>query len=404
MSNNLISKLPTAVSRQQLIQDLMYIPQLGIYETELERLSALDNMYSFFLPNLMTIEIYRKITLAVSRSLSKKQTKQDIIQKNNNHRRIMQIENSGVIGGGDCFLVSGVSGIGKTSTIYKIIANYYDQIIDTSNPFQKIIPCMVVATPFDCSPKALLLEIIHKVDSILETNYTPKTTPTIDSLIGVVGQIALNHIGLLIIDEIQNIISHRSGSSLMRCITELTNIAGISICLVGTPECEPFFSEKEFLARRTLGLKYTAMSYDEEFKYFCKILWDYQPLLCKTEINEAYYEWLYEHSAGITANIITLIHDSQEYAITTGYEKLDITMLNHVYNQRMFTMHKHINPILSLTPTLNQKHSTSHNLPPQNETISDDYIISYTVKQSKSEGFNVIEKLKKYITISEISL
>lgn len=146
------------------------------------------------------------------------------------------------------------------------------------------------------------------------------------------------------------------------------------------------------------------MDYDDEFKYFCRVLWEYQPLLEKTEITEIYYEWLYEHSAGITANIVALIHDAQEYAITTGYEKLDITMLNHVYNQRMFTMHKHINPILSLTPTVSQKHSTSHNLPPQNENISDDYIISYTVKQSKSEGFNVIEKLKKYITISEISL
>ena len=404
MTDKLITELPKAVDRQQLIQDLMYIPQLGTYNTELERLSALDNMYSFFLPNLMTLEIYRKITLAINKSFSKKQNKQDIIQKNSNFRRILQIESSGIIGCSDTFLISGISGIGKTSTIHKIISNYYNQIIETTEPFQQIIPCVIVATPFDCSPKALLLEIIHKVDEILETSYTPKTTPTLDALIGMVGQICLNHVGLLIIDEIQNIVSHRAGSSLIKCITELTNIAGISICMVGTPACEPFFSNEVYLARRTIGLKYTAMDYDDEFKYFCRVLWEYQPLLEKTEITEIYYEWLYEHSAGITANIVALIHDAQEYAITTGYEKLDITMLNHVYNQRMFTMHKHINPILSLTPTVSQKHSTSHNLPPQNENISDDYIISYTVKQSKFEGFNVIEKLKKYITISEISL
>ena len=37
---------------------------------------------------------------------------------------------------------------------------------------------------------------------------------TIDMLIGTVAQVAINHIGLLIIDEIQHVAAHRNGITL----------------------------------------------------------------------------------------------------------------------------------------------------------------------------------------------
>ena len=55
-------------------------------------------------------------------------------------------------------------------------------------------------------------------------------------LIGSVSQVALNHIGLLIVDEIQNVVNNKNGKSLMGMLTQLINNSGISICMVGTPE------------------------------------------------------------------------------------------------------------------------------------------------------------------------
>lgn len=60
-------------------------------------------------------------------------------------------------------------------------------------------------TPFDSSVKGLLLEILRKVDEELESNYYKnalKVRITTDMLIGMVSSVAMNHIGLLIVDEI----------------------------------------------------------------------------------------------------------------------------------------------------------------------------------------------------------
>jgi len=46
---------------------------------------------------------------------------------------------------------------------------------------------------------------------------------TTDMLIGSVSQVALNHIGLLIVDEIQNVVNSKNGKSLVGALTQLIN-------------------------------------------------------------------------------------------------------------------------------------------------------------------------------------
>lgn len=116
-------------------------------------------------------------------------------------------------------------------------------------------------------------------------------------LIGSVSQVALNHIGMLIVDEIQNVVNSKNGKSLIGSLTQLINNSGISICMVGTPECNPFFEQAMQLARRSVGLQYQNMPYDAYFESFCKILFEYQYVRNQTEITPMITEWLYEHSA-----------------------------------------------------------------------------------------------------------
>ncbi|MDQ9822301.1 hypothetical protein RFZ44_02805, partial [Acinetobacter sp. 163] len=64
--------------------------------------------------------------------------------------------------------------------------------------------------------KGLLLEILRKVDEVLETHYYSnalRARATTDMLIGSVSQVALNHIGMLIVDEIQNVVNSKNGKS-----------------------------------------------------------------------------------------------------------------------------------------------------------------------------------------------
>ena len=56
-------------------------------------------------------------------------------------------------------------------------------------------------------------------------------------------------------------------------------------------------------------------------------------------------EWLYQHSGGIVANVITLIHDAQEMAILSGTEKLDRFALEKAYKGRMAFIHRFVGEI-----------------------------------------------------------
>ena len=130
----------------------------------------------------------------------------------------------------------------------------------------RIIPCVQVQTPADCSVKGLLFEILRKVDEILGTRYhfnATRVNATADMLIGSVSTVALNHIGLLVVDEIQNVVNSKNGPTVVGMLTQLINNAGISICMVGTPKSALFFGQEMMLARRSLGLSYKPLSNKE---------------------------------------------------------------------------------------------------------------------------------------------
>lgn len=80
-------------------------------------------------------------------------------------------------------------------------------MIEMEEPFCQVIPAVIVQCSFDCSVKSLLLQILRQIDMELDTYYydmAVRARATTDMLIGSVSQIALNHIGLLVVDKIQN--------------------------------------------------------------------------------------------------------------------------------------------------------------------------------------------------------
>lgn len=205
-----------------------------------------------------------------------------------------------IIGGSDSFSIIGCSGIGKSTAIIRAIDLIgKNGIIELKEPNTKIIPFVVVQCPFDCSVKGLLLEILRQVDEQIGSDYYSKgmkARVTTDMLIGSVSQVALNHIGLLVVDEIQNVVNNKGGNSLVGMLTQLINSSGISICMVGTPESTPFFEQALQLARRSLGLHYNTLEYNQYFCDFCKTIFEYQYTKEKVEISDNIINWLYEHS------------------------------------------------------------------------------------------------------------
>ena len=353
---NFAEKLPTMLSGEELKRKLEIRPfydNRSRLKTKSERLMALNDIYNVYLPSVMSEEIYSKIYLAMLRSLQKKEGKLAVQQRNENGRRIRNMDGSayghqGIIGGSDSFSIIGSSGIGKSSAISRAVSIATEnRVIELEEPFCKIIPVVMVQCPFDCSVKGILLQILREIDMELDTHYydmAVRARATTDMLIGSVSQIALNHIGLLVVDEIQNIVNHRQGKSLVGMLTQLINNSGISICMVGTPEAETFFESVDYLARRALGLRYGTCEYNAYFREFCNVLFQYQYVGQESIISDGMIQWLYEHSAGVLAVVVSLIHDAQEISILSGRETLDMVSLNEAYGQRMNMLHSHIKP------------------------------------------------------------
>lgn len=402
---NLVEKMPEMLSGKALYNRLTDIPEYDEAirgKSSTERLMALSTLYDIYLPSEMSVEIYSKLYLALVRSLQKKGTQVAVQQSYQNHNAIIRRESRGIIGGSDSFSIVGCSGIGKSSAINRAISIITEnKMIEIENPPVRIIPCLIVQCPFDASVKSLLLEILRKSDELLETNYygnALKARATTDVLIGIVAQVALQHLGMLVVDEIQNCVAARNGKYLVAMLTQLINTSGISIGLIGTPETTSLLETAFQLARRSLGLQYNTLNNDEYFSGFCELLYKYQYVQKYTEITPQIIDWLYEHSGGVTSVVVFLIHDAQEIAILTGYEALDVVMLNQAYNQRLQLLHDFIRPNVTTKPTKKKKKTVCA------ENPTDTYTISSLVQKSKDENLDIVPLLQKYFTVEEVRL
>ena len=410
----LIMHIPEMKQGEELISALSVLPEYHDNvrnENQAVRMMELSAIQRIYVPSEMSIEIYSKMYLALVRSLQKKSTNIAIKQRYENYKAIQQQSYNGILGGSDSFTIIGTSGIGKSSAISRAISVIAEnRIIETKNLCTPIIPFLVVQCPFDSSVKGLLFEILRKVDETLGSNYYQfalKARATTDMLIGSVAQVALNHIGMLVVDEIQNVANSKNGKSLIGALTQLINNSGISICMVGTPESAVFFEQAMPLARRAVGLTYTTMNYDEYFQSFCKVLFKYQYTKQRTEITPVIIEWLYEHSSGIVSVVISLIYDAQEIAILTGKEVLNLETLNEAYQQRLSLLHGYIQPsvIQNKSTTRKKKTIADLNINQTNDSQKqENYSIAAIAEKAKTENIDVVALLKTVYKVVEVAI
>lgn len=149
----------------------------------------------------------------------------------------------------------GWSGIGKTYSINRILS-LYPQVIehprgDITLAFTQVV-WLKVECPSKTSPKSLCTAILQELDDIVGTSYREQITQrmTLDHVRHItVKALKTYYVGLLIIDEIQNIIGQDQQTVFFNFIVELTNTIKSSLMFVGTPKIEKFLN-KDFRTKR----------------------------------------------------------------------------------------------------------------------------------------------------------
>ena len=410
----MVKCMPQMLSGQELMEQMAEHP---VYPADIrergsaERLVALTDIYDLYIPSQMSVEIYHKLYMGILRSLQKKESMQAVCQQYENRKGIRGKRCQGIIGGADSFTILGQSGIGKSSAVFRAIGLITEkEVLEMERPYCRIAPCIVVQCPFDSSVKGLLLEILRRVDEVLDSHYytqAVRARATTDMLIGSVSQVALNHIGLLVVDEIQNVANSRNGKSLVGMLTQLINNSGISICMVGTPESIPFFEQALQLARRSLGLQYGTMEFGEGFCEICRRIFTYQYTKEGMELTETVLEWLYEHCGGNLSILVSIFHDAQETAILEGRDILDMEALERAYKTRMAMLHEYLEPygdkkkacpVKRKRPVIPEKAAGEGPAGTKGATLAE------LVKRTKAEGLDIVEVLKEHLPVEEVAV
>lgn len=406
----MVKCMPQMLSGQELMEQMAEYP---VYPADIrergsaERLVALTDIYDLYIPSQMSVEIYHKLYMGILRSLQKKESMQAVCQQYENRKGIRGKRCQGIIGGADSFTILGQSGIGKSSAVFRAIGLITEkEVLEMERPYCRIAPCIAVQCPFDSSVKGLLLEILRRVDEVLDSHYytqAVRARATTDMLIGSVSQVALNHIGLLVVDEIQNVANSRNGKSLVGMLTQLINNSGISICMVGTPESIPFFEQALQLARRSLGLQYGTMEFGKGFCEVCRRIFTYQYTKEGMELTETVLEWLYEHCGGNLSILVSIFHDAQETAILEGRDILDMEALERAYKTRMTMLHEYLGPYGDKKKACPVKRKKPV-MPGKGPAGTKGDTLAELVKRTKAEGLDIVEVLKEHLPVEEVAV
>ena len=215
-NNPFIEALPPMLSGRDLIHALAVIPPYSDSDRDRstgERLQLLSSLYEFYQPLSMTIDLYCEIYTAMQHCYGQYSIQSEAAAMQNGYSLMHGNALAASVGGGNSFSVIGVSGLGKSTALQRVLSLFPQVIEHTSYHGQNFychqIPYLVVQTPHDASIKALILDIYLQIDSLVGTSYQKDALSrrlSIDVLVSQLNQIVrVNHIGLLVIDELQNI-------------------------------------------------------------------------------------------------------------------------------------------------------------------------------------------------------
>jgi len=233
----------------------------------------------------------------------------------------------------DSLSIIGISGIGKTTAIERLLL-MYPQIIKheeyKEKPLSRTqIVWLKIDCPYDGSLSTLCKSFFKAIDDLLGTRYLEKygylNRVTSSMMLHMTSLASIYGIGVLVIDEIQHLINSKNDpEEMLNFFVTLTNMVGIPTVLIGTFKALKIF-KRDFRQARRAGSEgniiWDRMSKDgEEWDVFIETLWEFQWLQNKTELTQDMKDFFYDQCQGITSVAVNLFILAQERALNTQSE------------------------------------------------------------------------------------
>lgn len=379
--NPCIGSLPPINTRTRAINSLLRLPdyneEMRLADAHLRPHMAMDVLH-FFQP----LTTHLKLEGMLSRLIRDGYIDRNPLNKANSNdfkERLKYFKTHPYVGehlapNSSGFLVCGMSGIGKSTALSRILS-LYPQILLHSNyrgkKFSQVqILMAIVECPKDGSTKSLCTEFFKTIDYILcgETNFSKelgnKHQNTADMMYSMGALARRLLLGVLVIDEIQYLNVAKSGGAdeMLNFFVRLVNTIGIPVILVGTYDASQLLEGTFRQARRASGQgdliwDPLPLSYElnSDWQLYIETLWGHQYVRNPSPLTEELSKALHDVSYGVVdiANRIYLA--TQIRAIETGVETITEGMVRSVYRDD-FRLISHIIEILKTgNPALLQK-------------------------------------------------
>lgn len=259
----------------------------------------------------------------------------------------------------DSLSIIGISGIGKTTAIERLLL-MYPQVIKhekyEEQPFNRTqIVWLKIDCPYDGSLSTLCKSFFKAIDDLLGTRYLEKfgylNRVTSTMLLHMTSLASMYGIGVLVIDEIQHLLHAKNDQEeMLNFFVTLSNTVGIPTVLIGTSKAQQLFKGNFRQARRAASdgsIIWDRMDEDsEEWDFFLETLWELQCLKTYSALTDDVKKTFYEDCQGITSVAVNLFILAQERALydeSNEDEKLTTRVLKKTAKEDM----KIIQPMLN---------------------------------------------------------
>ena len=356
--NPLIEALPPIYSDDEAARLLTVDP--GYHEAEREfeaqdRAHSIWRLFHYFQPLVMHLDIEKRISVAIrqgyiSRNPATPQYARMLVQgaeavsDSSQYLSNYYTGNTTSVG----FTVIGLSGVGKTTGVQRVLSLYPQVIQHTQYKGESLFMNQLVWAkldcPFDGSIKGLCFDFFAYVDRVLDTDYSRKFSVNrmaVNAALPRMAQIANAHsLGLLVIDEVQHLIQAKNGGKekMLNFFVTLVNTVGVPVVLIGTTKAMEVLQSEFRQARRSSAqgaLIWDRMQNDLSWEIMLRSMWKYQWLQKPTPLTDELKNVLYEESQGILDIAVKLYTMAQSKAIADGVETITVETIREVVSEKL---------------------------------------------------------------------
>jgi len=340
--NPFVEALPPCASDKVILQRLRRKIEFQEVERSLDaasRLEAVDRLDSWIIPQPEYVPTFRMVEKAILDSYRARNpfsaTTNHYLHYLNPDDTIEAPDTGRPKSLAKAGTIVGLTGVGKSRMLERVL-DYYPQVFwheeyQESKMGLKQVIWLKVTCLDGMSLRGLCLRILGALDEALDREYT-KPASTIDALsLQIERQLRLNFVGLVAIDELQELDAGGSvgADRITAFLLNLIDRAGVPILLCGNPKLLKVVTRQFRIARRAEQAGYVeidAMS-PKNWSVFIKHMWKHQWTDVYTKLTPEIVNQLYIFTAGIADFAIKTFKGAQALVIGSGDERITMQIL-----------------------------------------------------------------------------